>query len=151
MRTASRGSNRRLRDRKWTVCRVFWRLAGFELLFVWELSQELTCGLAKKAVEITSLCFTLYIHPYTNIQNQVYGDIYIYKLLLRIESLQNYLVSQIFILFFDFWLNLAKEKKKKVIQDYWARYMEPKEAIGNNMRNVGICGNNIKNNWQKHI
>ncbi len=78
MRTASRGSNRRLRDRKWTVCRVFWRLAGFELLFVSELSQELTCGLAKKAVEITSLCFTLYIHGYTNIQNQVYGDIYIY-------------------------------------------------------------------------
>jgi hypothetical protein len=64
-------------------------------------------------VKITSLCFTLYIDPYTNIQNQVYGDIYIYKLLLRIESLQNYLVSQIFILFFDFWLNLAKEKKKK--------------------------------------
>jgi glycosyltransferase involved in cell wall biosynthesis len=125
MRTASRGSNRRLRDRKWTVCRVFWRLAGFELLFVSEVSQELTCSLAKKAVEITSLCFTLYIHRYTNIQNQVYGDIYIYiylfiylffikklkKLLLRIESLQNYLVSQIFILFFDFWLNLAKGKK----------------------------------------
>jgi hypothetical protein len=60
------------------------------------------------------------------------------------------LVSQYFILFFDFWLNLAKEKKK-VIQDFWARYIEPKEAIGNNMRNVGICGNNIKNNWQKHI
>lgn len=78
MSTASRGSNRRLRDRKWTVCRVFCRLAGFELLFVSELSQKLTCGLAKKAVEITSLHFTLYIHAYTNIQNQVYGDIYIF-------------------------------------------------------------------------
>jgi hypothetical protein len=80
MRTASRGSNRRLRDRKWTVCRVFWRLAGFELLFVSELSQKLTCGPAKKAVEIANLYFTFYIHGYTNIQNQVYGDIYLIKI-----------------------------------------------------------------------
>jgi len=62
-----------------TVCRVFWRLAGFELLFVRELSQKLPCGLAKKAVEITNLYFTFYIHRYTNIQNQVYGDIYLIK------------------------------------------------------------------------
>ncbi len=74
MRTASRGSNRRLRTGSGQFAEFS---AGFELLFVSELSQELTCGLAKKAVEITSLHITLYIHPYTNIQNQVYGDIYI--------------------------------------------------------------------------
>jgi hypothetical protein len=55
MRTASRSSNRRLCERKRTDCRVFWRLEGFELLFFSEASEELTCGLAKKAVEIINI------------------------------------------------------------------------------------------------
>jgi hypothetical protein len=59
--------------------------------FFSEVSQELTCGLAKKALENTSLCFRFYIHRYTYIQNLVYGDIIIIiiiKIPLRIENLQ---------------------------------------------------------------
>jgi hypothetical protein len=47
-----------VREEEDTVCRVLWRLAGFELLFFSEVSQDLMCGLAKNAVEITSPCFT---------------------------------------------------------------------------------------------
>lgn len=42
---------------------------GVTRAYVWS-SQE--------GCRITSLCFRLYIHGYTYIQNQVYGDIYIY-------------------------------------------------------------------------
>jgi hypothetical protein len=114
MRTASRSSNRRLCERKRTVCRVWRRLAGFDLLLFSEVSQELTCGLAKMLWNLQAIV--------------------LYSKRPKLLGFSN------FYFMFRF-LAKFRQRKKKVIQDFWARNMEPKEAIGNN----------IKNNLQKHI
>jgi hypothetical protein len=107
-------------------------------------SQE-DCGNYKPG--IYSLYLSLQIHSKPSIWR-----LYIYKLknlLLKIENLQNYLVSRIFILFFDFWLNFAKEKKRSFMtlgKEYGMRRGNW-EVYGG----LGICRNNIKKQSRKHI